>query len=159
MNNSMQDMHKTLTFAKLSLLSITLAGLFTSVHHLYRFGFGFFIPAIIIIFLPYVLFRWFKHTRNKIVLSAYGLFNLFVIFWLGLIDGGLDHALRVFNNYVLAPLYDGVPPLKLDFRMLPPTKLAGNFFYEITGILCFVASLFATYYLNKFLRDKNRTTF
>jgi predicted PurR-regulated permease PerM len=114
MNNSMQNI-KTLSFAKLSLLSITLAGLFTSAHHLYRFGFDFLISAIILTFLPYVLFRWFKHTRNKtvknIVFSAYGLFNGFLIFSLGLIDGGLDHTLRLLNNHVLAPLNDGVPPI------------------------------------------------
>ena len=38
------------------------------------------------------------------------------------------------------------------FRVLPPTHLVGDFFYEATGILESVAGVVAAYYAYRFLR-------
>ena len=38
------------------------------------------------------------------------------------------------------------------FRVLPPTHLVGDFFYEATGILEFVVGAVAAYYAYRFLR-------
>lgn len=154
-NDPVQNQNKAHAFAKLSLWSITITGIFTSAHHLYRFGLSILIPALVVIFLPYILLHWFRDTENKITFYFYGLFNVFIIGALGFIDGGLDHGLRAFRRYFWAPLHGGVSPLQtVDFRLLPPTLLAGDPFYEITGLLSFVASIFSAYYLYKFMRER-----
>jgi len=113
MNNSTQNISNVDRLTKLSLLSVTITAIITSVHHLYRFGFVLIIPAVIVIFLPTVLLSWFRNTKNKMALLGYGLYNLLVIGWLGIVDGGLDHTVKALGG-------------KMDIRMLPPSDLVGG---------------------------------
>lgn len=128
--------------AQWSLVSLTVTSMFTAIHHLYRFGADFVIPALIIVLLPIALLYWFSRTQNYLALWAYGLLAASIIVGLGFIDGGLDHTLRAMNEILLMPLGLSVVA---DFRVLPPSELVGDWFYEGTGILSFIASLFATY--------------
>ncbi len=136
--------------ARLSLISLTITGILTSIHHLYRFEWDVFIPAMLVIFLPIVFMHWFLQSGKRVALWLYGVFSALIIIWFGIIDGGFDHTLRAINEYVLVPL--GISSLSVDLRLLPPSALSGEFFYELTGILSFVASLFAAYYSYKFIR-------
>jgi hypothetical protein len=136
--------------AQLSLISLTITGILTSIHHFYRFKWEVFIPAMLVIFLPILFMRWYLQSGKRAALWLYGIFSTLIIIWFGIIDGGLDHTLLAINEYILIPL--GISSLSVDLRLLPPSALSGEFFYELTGILSFIASLFAAYYSYKFIR-------
>ena len=128
--------------AKLSVITITLTGILTSLHHLYRFGFEVIVPAGIVIALPYLLMRWFWRGGRWLAFAAYGIFSALIILWFGISDGFLDHTVKLFG---------GTP-----IHFLPESPIVGDLLYETTGILSFVASMFAAYYLYKFIRDTLR---
>jgi hypothetical protein len=141
----------------LSLISITTTGILTSIHHIYRFEFTVLIPALIVVILPTILMGWFWKTSSKVALWLYGLFNALIIVWFGIVDGGLDHTLRAISEMVFIPL--GISALVVDIRMLPPSELTGDFFYELTGILSFITSVFAAYYGYKFIQAVRRNNY
>jgi len=138
-------------YARMSLLSITLTSIITSIHHIYRLGFGLLVPTIIVTLLPYVLMRWFTHTGNKGVLWAYGLLTSLIFIWFGIIDGFLDHVMKAlgFQNTTFLPGGDA-EVVKTVFSLWSPE--AGHFFYEWTGILTFIVGVFAMYYGYKFIQ-------
>jgi len=138
------------TYARLSLISITLTAIITSTHHVFRDGLGLLVPGGIIILLPYVLMRWFTQTGNKWPVWIYGLYNVLIIVQLGVIDGFLDHVLKALGLSHLTFLPGGdAEVVQTVFSLWSPQ--AGNIFYEATGILTFVGSVFATLYLFQFI--------
>jgi hypothetical protein len=144
-------------YAQLSLASITLTVAFTAVHHIYRLGYGFLIPSALLLFLPYLLMRWFRQSGNKAGLWAYGVLNGLIIVWFGLIDGFLDHVLKAlsFQNLTFLPGGEAeVVPTALSLW----SAEAGNFFYEGTGVLTFFAAVFAVYYGYKFIGGVNTSS-
>ena len=111
----------------------------TTIHHYYRFGYPTVIAGIIGIILLVVFLRWSK--------IAYAVLNFSIIIWFGILDGFLDHTVKVFSRYVL----------KSEVAVTVLAPFEGNFIYETTGVLSFVASAFAFYYLYKLLfTDTNR---
>lgn len=145
------------TYARLSLISITLTAIITATHHVFRDGLGLLVPWGIIILLPFVLMRWFTRTGNKWPVWMYGLYNVLIIVQLGVIDGFLDHVLKAlgFSHLTFLPGGDA-DVVKTVFSLWSPQ--AGNIFYEGTGILTFVGSFFATLYLYQFIRALSRST-
>jgi hypothetical protein len=142
----------TRSYARLSLLAITATAVVTAVHHVYREGWMLLAPALLIVVVPYVLIRWFRSTGSKVPLGAYGVFNAWLIVSFGLVDGLLDHVVNAFVELYAATSGQPVDRLERAFRVLPPTPLVGDLLYEGTGVLTFVASLFAAYYGYRFLR-------
>ncbi len=143
-------------YARLSLISVTLTIVIATVHHIYQLGPR---PSILTFFLimlllPSVLILWFKQTGHKVALLAYGLFNAFVIAGFGITDGLLNHTFKVVGSYLGASL-PGASEKVVGFSFLSPA--AGNFFFEGTGILAFIASLFVAYYGYKFIRAEVRS--
>ena len=138
-------------YATLSLISITLTSMITAVHHVYRLGLDLLIPAAIIVLLPYVLMRWFKHTGNRVALWAYGLLTSMIVIWFGVIDGFLDHVMKAlgFQNTTFLPGGEA-EVVKTVLSLWSPE--AGYVFYEGTGILTFIASVFAVYYGYRFIQ-------
>ncbi len=145
------------TYARLSLISITLTALITTIHHVFRDGLGLLVPGGILILLPYVLMRWITRTGNKWAVWIYGLYNVLIIVQFGVIDGFLDHVLKAlgFSHLTFLPGGDA-EVVKTFFSLWSPQ--AGNIFYEGTGILTFVGSFFATLYLYQFIRALSRST-
>lgn len=145
------------TYARLSLISITLTAIITTTHHVFRDGLGLLVPGGIIILLPFVLMRWFTQTGNKWPIWIYGLYNVLIIVQLGVIDGFLDHVLKALGLSHLTFLPGGdAEVVKTVFSLWSPQ--AGNIFYEGTGILTFVGSVFATLYLYQFIRKLSHGT-
>jgi hypothetical protein len=145
------------TYARLSLISITLTAIITSTHHVFRDGLGLLVPGAIIILLPIVLMRWFTQTGNKWPVWIYGLYNVLIIVQLGVIDGFLDHVLKALGLSHLTFLPGGdAEVVQTVFSLWSPQ--AGNIFYEGTGILTFVGSVFATLYLFQFIRRLSHGT-
>jgi hypothetical protein len=144
-------------YARLSLISITLTAIITASHHVFRDGFGLIVPWIIIILLPYVLIRWFTHTGTKWAVGMYGLYNILMITQLGVVDGFLDHTLKALGLQHMTFLPGGeAEVVKTVFSLWSPQ--AGNIFYEGTGILTFIGSVFATVYLYQFIRALRHRT-
>jgi hypothetical protein len=144
-------------YARLSLISITLTAIITTIHHVFRDGLGLLVPGAIIILLPVVLMRWFTQTGNKWPVWIYGLYNVLIIVQLGVIDGFLDHVLKALGLSHLTFLPGGdAEVVQTVFSLWSPQ--AGNIFYEGTGILTFVGSVFATLYLFQFIRGLSHGT-
>jgi hypothetical protein len=145
------------TYARLSLISITLTAIITATHHVFRDGLGLLVPWGIIILLPYVLMRWFTQTGNKWPVWIYGLSNVLIIVPLGVVDGLLDHVLKALGFLHLTFLPGGdAEVVQTVFSLWSPQ--AGNIFYEGTGILTFIGSVFATVYLYRFIRTLSHGT-
>jgi hypothetical protein len=146
----MKHLHGT-DYATLSLVSITLTSIITDIHHIYRLGFAVLLPAALIVVLPYVLMRWYKHTGKKAALWAYGSLASVIVVWFGVIDGFLDHVLKALGlqNTTFLPGGDA-EVVKTVFSLWSPE--AGNIFYEGSGILTFIASVFAVYYAIRFIQ-------
>jgi hypothetical protein len=144
-------------YAMLSLISITLTAIITASHHVFRDGLGQIGLWVIIILLPYVLMRWFAHTGTKWAVAIYGLFNIPIIVGLGVVDGFLDHTLKALGLQHMTILPGGeAEVVKTVFSLWSPA--AGNIFYEGTGILTFIGSVFATVYLLQFIRTLHHRT-
>jgi hypothetical protein len=144
-------------YARLSLISITLTAIITTTHHVFRDGLGLLVPGGILILLPVVLMRWFTQTGNKWPVWIYGLYNVLIIVQLGMIDGFLDHVLKALGLSHLTFLPGGdAEVVQTVFSLWSPQ--AGNIFYEGTGILTFVGSVFATLYLFQFIRGLSHGT-
>ncbi len=154
MNNPLQKTQATNTYARSSLISLTLTGIITTLHHAYGLGAYLLISGAVIILLPSLLMLWFKRAGNKVALWAYGLLNAFVIVGLGFGDGFLDHTVRFSKALaynVLLPLHGGDPKtVEKVFSLLPPAPV--DVFLESTGVLTFIVSLFALYFAYKFIK-------
>ena len=161
MNNPLQKTQATNTYANLSLVSITLTGIIATIHYVYKMGFSLLIPGVLIILLPSLLMLWFKHAGNKVALWAYGVLNAFVIIGLGFVDGFLDHTMLFSKSLaynILLPLHGGNPKVvEQIFSLLPPAPV--DVFFESTGILTFIVSLFALYFGYKFIKGTWKNSF
>ena len=138
-----------------SLLSIMLTATATAVHHVYRDGLGQVPLWLLIIVLPYTLMRWFTRSDKQWLVWTYALYNVLVITQFGIVDGFLDHTLKALGFPHLTSLPGGeADVVKTIFSLWSPQ--AGNMFYEGTGVLTFIESVFATVSLYQFIRTLRR---
>ncbi len=132
----------------MSLAGISATVILASITHAYEFGYRALSAGFIVIALLCGMNILYRHTRNKVFLVFYGLFDALVIIGLGLFNGFWNHAVKVFLNY----LHNGyLPPFLAKLFMTPQT---GCLFFEGVGILTFVMSIFAAYYGYKFIRER-----
>ncbi|MEK7327167.1 MAG: hypothetical protein AAB217_18135, partial [Chloroflexota bacterium] len=71
MDISIQTTQATNTYARSSLVSFTLTGIITTLHHAHALGPQLLIPGAAIILLPSLLMLWFKRSGNKAALWTY----------------------------------------------------------------------------------------
>lgn len=140
------------TYSTLSLVSLMAAAVVIGVHHVYREGLVLLLPFAILAALPYLLIRWFRASGSGPSLWAYGALSTVIIVGFSFVDGFLDHVLNAFLGLYATATGQEADHLERAFRVLPPTHLVGDFFYEATGILEFVAGVIAAYYAYRFLR-------
>jgi hypothetical protein len=139
-------------FATLSAVSLTAMAVVVGVHHVYREGWELLLPSAILVALPYLLVRWFRASMGQASLWAYTLLSTVLIGGFSFVDGFLDHVLNAFLGLYATATGQEADHLERAFRVLPPTHLVGDFFYEATGILEFVVGVVAAYYAYRFLR-------
>jgi len=134
-------------YESLSLISIIITGMFTSIHHTYEIGAHAIILVLLFMVLPALLMRWFRNTVNRVSLWIYGLLNVWLVVGLGLVDGFWNHTLKPigFQIQALVALHGGG-------TVTGEKAFEGNIIYEVTGILTFVAGMFAAYYGIKFIQ-------
>lgn len=130
-----------------SLVSTIITGMFTSIHHTYEIGFQAIILVVLFIVTPTLLMRWFRKTGNRVSLWIYGLLNAWLVVGLGLVDGFWKHTLKPigFQIQALIAFHGGG-------TVTGEKVFEGNIIYKVTGILTFVASMFAVYYGIKFIQ-------
>lgn len=161
MNHPLQKTQATNTYARSSLVSITLTAIITTLHQAYELGAYLLIPGAVMILLPSLLMLWFKRAGNKVALWAYGLLNAIVILGLGFGDGFLDHTVLFSKSLaynILLPLHGGDPKtVENVFSLLPPAPV--DVFLESTGVLTFILSLFALYFGYKFIKGTWKNSF
>ena len=138
-------------YAALSAVSLTATAVVVGVHHVYREGW-IFLPLAVLAVLPYLLVRWFRASGSQPSLWAYALLSAVVIGGFGFVDGFLDHVLNAVVGLYATATGQEADHVERAFRVLPPTPLVGDFFYEVTGILEFVGGVIAAYYAYRFLR-------
>jgi hypothetical protein len=119
------------------------------VHYSYDFGHLAIVLGIVVILLFLIMRTVFQYTRNAAILGIYGLFNVAIIVGAGLVDGFWNHAFKLFIYY----LHNGyIPPL---LAHLFQNTTIGNTWYEATGVLTFVASMFAAYFTYRFFMARH----
>ena len=126
---------RTAALAMLSLVSVSSTSALTTVHHFYKLGAGAFAVGLMTLVLPVVFLWWFRNTQRNLPLLLYALVNLWIIVGFGIIDGFWDSAVKVYFSNFLFP----------DSRLFIRAPL-GSFVFEASGILTFIASMFAAYY-------------
>ncbi len=141
-------------YARLSLVSITVMMIVTSIHHVYRLGFGLLVPTIILTTLPYVLMRWYANSGNKAILKSYSFFSALMFIWFGFIDGFMDHVLKASGVQNTTFLPGGeADVVKTAISLWSPE--AGNIFYEGTGVLTFIFGAIAMGYLVRMIQAQH----
>ena len=140
--------------AKLSCLWITVMLALTSIHHIFRLGYGLLIPTLVLTILPYALLRGYAATGNTAVMKIYSFYSALMFVWFGFIDGFLDHVLKVLGLKNLTFLAGGeAEVVQTALSLWSPA--AGNIFYEGTGVLTFIAGIFAMIHLVRMILAKH----
>lgn len=151
MSNYMQE-NKTNSFANLSLLSIILTVILAAITHAYEFGYRAFVAGGILIIILGVLNMFYRRAKNKMIFILYAFLNAWVIIGFGIINGFWNHAFKVFLNY----LHNGYLPPFLARLFSDPE--VGSSLLEGSGVLTFVASMVATYYIFQMASKKHNNT-
>jgi len=122
----------------------------TSIHHLDQLGISFLVPAILLVSLPPVLMVWFLKRLNRTARWTYTVFSSLMILGFGLDDGLWNHTIKmiVFSAR-------GASRANMAGLPFPPV---GSVLHEVTGVLAFVATLFAVYFGYRFLVETSHST-
>ena len=152
-----QKQNSTRTYALSSLISIEALSLLTSVHHLDELGISFLIPAIVTVSLPVIFTWWFLKTRSSAARWTYAIFAALLILGFGVVDGFWNHNIKMIVFFLR-----GASLANMAGLPFPPV---GSAFHEITGVLAFVATMFAAYFGYQFIaktrglqRENNKGT-
>lgn len=139
-------------YGVLSLISVIATAVFTSIHHVYEIGFLAVALVLLFIVSPILLMQQYRKTGKKVFLWLYGLLNTWLVIGFGLVDGLFNHTLKLlsFQVHALLALHGGsTKAVEKAFE--------GNLIYEGTGVLTFVAGIFAAYYGYKFIRTNKQS--
>ncbi len=138
-----------------SVITVVLTSLLSTLHHVFRLGFGSLPMWIPTIMLPIGLAVLYKRSRfkNKWLLGAYALVSYAIIGWFGIVDGLFDHTFRVLglDNITWLPGGD-VEVVETVFRI--GSAETSHWFFQITGSLVFVVSLFALFFTTRFIMSR-----
>ena len=140
--------------AKGSYIWITTMMVLTSIHHIFRLGYGFALHAIVLTILPFVLMRWYASTKNTAIMKTYSAYSALMFIWFGFIDGFMDHVVKAlgFQNTTFLP---GGEAEVVQTALSLWSPEAGNFFYEGTGVLASLAGFVAMVYLVRMIQVKH----
>lgn len=133
----------TTTYALRSLVGIEALSLLTSIHHLDELGVSFLVPAVLIVGLPPILMWWYLKQRSRVARLSYGTFVALIILGFGLQDGFWNHTVKMTVFFLR-----GADRAKMAGLPFPPV---GSVFHEVTGVLTFVAAIFAAYFGYQFI--------
>ena len=140
--------------AELSWIWITTMMVVTSVHHIFRLGYGLVPLTIVLTVLPYALMRWYALSKNTAVMKTYSAYSALMFLWFGFIDGFMDHVIKALGLQNTTFLPGGEAEVVQTVLSLWSPQ-AGNIFYEWTGILSAIAGFITVFYLVRMIQVKH----
>jgi hypothetical protein len=139
----------TATYALRSLLAIEALSLLTSIHHLDELGISFLPTAVLLVGLPPILMWWFLKQRSRAARLSYGALVALIILVFGLGDGLWNHTVKMTVFFLR-----GADRANMAGLPFPPV---GSVFHEVTGVLAFVAAIFAASFGYQFLTKTRKS--
>jgi hypothetical protein len=136
------------TDALRSLVGIEALSLLTSIHHLDRLDMAFLVPAVLLVGLPPILMWWCLKRRSRAARLSYGTFVALIILVFGLGDGLWNHTVKMTVFFLR-----GADRANMAGLPFPPV---GSVFHEVTGVLAFVAVIFAAYFGYQFITNTGK---
>ena len=118
-----------------SLLSVMMTALAITLNHLFTLGAGALLLGTALLVVPATLFLWFRRSGSKPALVGYLLVNAWIVVGFGAIKGLWGSALPIFVGTMLSAI-----------SIAYPRPVFGPFWFEISGVLMFLASLFVLHY-------------
>jgi ABC-type branched-subunit amino acid transport system substrate-binding protein len=118
-----------------SLLSVMLTAVAITVNHLYTLGPGALLLGAALLVVPAALLARFRRTGSKPALVGYVVVNAWIIIGFGAINGLWGRTLPVFVGTMLSSMSTAYP-----------APVFGAFWFEISGIVMFLGSLFVLVY-------------
>ncbi len=134
-NISMKSEYVVQRYGRASLLSVMLTAVAITVNHLFTLGAGALPLGAALVVLPAALFTRFRRTGSKPALTGYVLLNALIIVGFGAIKGLWGSTLPVLAGTMLSSISTAYPK-----------PVFGPFWFEISGILMFLGSLFVLVY-------------
>lgn len=128
-----------------SLYSVSVTALMASVTHAYDFGPVALLAGVATVTVLYLLRARFLQTAGWAPFAGYGLLSLWIIVGFGLVGGFWNHTVKV----ALVTVYRGMPAGHEGLFMSPEV---GTVVLEGSGVLTFIACLFAAYFGYRFVR-------
>ena len=132
---------KTNQYIKLSLASIIATVIFASITHTFEFGFNALVVGAVMIAILSGLIIGYQRNKNKVLFWFYAVLNAWIIIGFGLINGFWNHTFKIGLTFLHN---NSLPPAMAS--MFADPKI-GSLLFEGAGIMTFIASLVATYYI------------
>jgi ABC-type branched-subunit amino acid transport system substrate-binding protein len=128
-----------------SLISVLLTVLAITVNHVFTLGIGALLLGAVLLAFPAALWTWFGRTGRLTALVGYLLMNAWIALGFGLFKGLWDIALPVFMGTLLSSM-----------STTYPRPVFGPFWFEISGIVMFIGSVFVLYYGAEMMSSNRR---
>ena len=118
-----------------SLISVLLTAVTITVNHLFTLGAGALLLGAVLLLLPSALWLSFTRTGNQAFRAGYLLMSAWIVVGFGLFKGFREIVLPVFAGTFLSSVSPAYP-----------RPVFGPFWFEMSGIIMFIGSLFVLYY-------------
>jgi hypothetical protein len=118
-----------------SLIAVLLAAAAITINHLFTLGSGALFLGAVLLLLPSVLWLSFRRTGKKAFRAGYLFVSAWIVVGFGLFKGFWDIVLPVYAGTLLSSLSPAYPP-----------PVFGPFWFEMSGIVMFIGSIFVLYY-------------
>jgi hypothetical protein len=122
----------------------------TTLHHTFRFGPQWLWTASALFLVALALIALYRRTGSRSLAYAYGLFSALTVISFGILDGFLDHVLKVAGLGNLT-LLEGSDAAFVETYYGLWSQNATYWFYEGTGITTFALSIPATWHTVRFM--------
>ncbi|MCU0464141.1 MAG: hypothetical protein MUF38_06190 [Anaerolineae bacterium] len=133
-----------------SLIAITITGILTTIHHVYRLGLEVLPMFALITALPFAVLWLHQKLNQRWMLWLYAALNTLIFVAFGFMDGFLDHVIKALGLQNITFLEGSdAEVVETVFSLWSPE--AGYIFYEWTGIATFVVSVVAMVYTARML--------
>jgi ABC-type branched-subunit amino acid transport system substrate-binding protein len=128
-----------------SLISVVLTALAITVNHMFTLGIGALLLGAVLLGLSTALWASFRRTGGRTALVGYLLTNVWIVVGFGVFKGLWDIALPVFAGTLLSSMSTAYPQ-----------PVFGPFWFEISGIVMFIGSVFVLYYSAQMIPSNRR---